>query len=127
MNGRIGITIIPTLPRRAAGGVSHQSVTSSSGHWASFRCSVRRLSPIISAALVRLPRALIKASRSRRFSLSSTESDGPDVYDITARPDAPLPHRWRVRRHEISDEIELLDHVRRVGRITIELEDSIRS
>jgi hypothetical protein len=55
------------------------------------------------------------------------ESDGPDVYDITAVPGAPGPDRWRIRRAEIADEIELLDHIRRIGRITIELEDSIRS
>lgn len=60
-----------TLPPQS----SLQSSTSSSGHCAIFRCSVRRLMPMISAAFVRLPRVLINASRSRRFSFSSIESE----------------------------------------------------
>jgi hypothetical protein len=79
-----------------------------------------------SRLIERADRVLIPWASIERFRVRAT-SDGPDVYDITARPDAPAPRRWRVRRDEITDELTLLDHVRRVGRVTIELEDSIRS
>jgi hypothetical protein len=52
---------------------------------------------------------------------------GPSTYDITCRAAPGGPTRWLVRRHEIGDEVTLLDHVRTVGRITVELEDSISS
>jgi hypothetical protein len=81
----------------------------------------RRSRMIERADRVRIPWASIERFRVR------AESDGPDIYDITARSDAPPPRRWRIRRNEIADEVTLLDHVRRIGRITIELEDSIRS
>lgn len=81
----------------------------------------RRSRMIERADRVRIPWRSIERFRVR------ADSDGPDVYDITVRPDAPPPRRWRIRRNEIADEITLLDHVRRIGRITIELEDSIRS
>src|ERR1039457_2188504 len=61
---------------RGARADGHLSVTSSSGHWASLRWSVRRLIPINSAALVRFPRDLISASRRIRLSFCSTESVG---------------------------------------------------
>lgn len=53
------------------------------------------------------------------------ESGG--TYEITRRPDGGSPLRWLIRRREITDEVVLLDHARRLGRVTIELEDSIRS
>lgn len=49
------------------------------------------------------------------------------TYDITRRSDGGSPARWLIRRREITDEVVLLDHARRLGRVTIELEDSIRS
>lgn len=55
------------------------------------------------------------------------DGDTGGTYDITRRPDGGSPARWLVRRREITDEVVLLDHARTAGRITIELEDSIRS
>ena len=83
----------PTTERAAPG---YLSVTSSSGHWVSLRCKVRRLTPIKAAALVRLPRALINASRNRSFSFTSTERDGPADplaagTDVGAEPSARAP------------------------------------
>ena len=49
------------------------------------------------------------------------------TYDITRRSDGGSPARWVIRRREVTDEVALLDHARRIGRVTIELEDSIRS
>src|SRR5690606_39399387 len=71
-----------------------QSSTSSSGHWAILRCSVRRLMPINWAAFVRLPRALIKASRNKCFSFSSTESDPPAAVAGTPVTAPPPPPPW---------------------------------
>jgi hypothetical protein len=79
-----------------------------------------------SRMIERADRVVIPWASIERFRVRA-ERDGPDIYDITAHADAPPPGRWRIRRNEIADEIALLDHVRRVGRITIELEDSIRS
>ena len=74
----------------------------------------------------RADRVLIPWTAVERFRVVA-DSDGPDIYDITARPEAGAPDRWRIRRHEIADEVAVLDHARRIGRITIVLEDSIRS
>ena len=79
-----------------------------------------------SRVIERADRVEIPWSSVARFRVRA-DRDGPDFYDITAKPDAGGPGRWRVRRAEIDDEVGLLDHIRRVGRITIELEDSIRS
>ena len=79
-----------------------------------------------SRVIERTDRVLIPWRSVERFRVRAGD-DGPDVYDITAGPDVAGVRRWRVRRAEITDEMGLLDHVRRVGRITIELEDSIRS
>jgi hypothetical protein len=68
----------------------------------------------------------IRWSTIERFRVRA-ESDGPNIYDITCGPTPGMPTRWRIRRHEITDEVTLLDHARTVGRITIELEDSISS
>lgn len=68
---------------------------------------------------VRIPWAQITRFRVR------AESDGPDVYDIEGRGGDGAPSRWQVRRHEITDEVALLDYVRSVGQVTVELEDSI--
>lgn len=81
----------------------------------------RRSRMIERADRVRIPWRSIERFRVR------AEREGPDVYDITVRADALHPRGWRIRRNEIADEIALLDHIRRIGRITIELEDSIRS
>ena len=78
-----------------------------------------------SRLIERTDRVVVPWTAIARFRVRA-ESDGPDVYDITAAP-GTSPPGWRIRRNEIDDEIALLDHVRRVGRITIELEDSIRS
>jgi len=53
------------------------------------------------------------------------DSDGPDVYAIEVTSGAARPARWRVRRREVTDEIALLDHVRSVGSLTIDLEASV--
>ncbi len=53
-------------------------------------------------------------------------TEAPDTYEITRRT-RTTPQIWRVRRREIHDELTLLDHARSVGRVTIELEDSISS
>jgi hypothetical protein len=79
-----------------------------------------------SRTIDRMDRVVIPWGSIERFRVRA-QRDGPGVYDITGRAGAPPPQRWRVRRDEIANEIELLDHVRRIGRITIELEDSIRS
>lgn len=79
-----------------------------------------------SRVIERTDRVVIPWTSIERFRVR-VEPGGTQVYDITARPDAPPPRQWRVRRDEIVDELALLDHVRRVGRVTIELEDSIRS
>jgi hypothetical protein len=74
----------------------------------------------------RTDRVVIPWSAIDRFRVRA-DRDGPDFYDVTAVSGAAGPGRWRIRRPEIADELGLLDHVRRVGRVTIELEDSIRS
>jgi len=79
-----------------------------------------------SRLIERTDRVLIPWRSIERFRVRA-QRDGPGVYDITARPDVPPPVRWRIRRDEITDELALLDHARRVGRVTIELEDSIRT
>lgn len=77
-----------------------------------------------SRTIDRADRVVIPWGAIERFRV---RAGSPGTYDITARPDAGPPGRWRVRRDEIGDEVALLDHVRRIGRITIELEDSISS
>jgi hypothetical protein len=68
----------------------------------------------------------IRWSTIERFRVRA-DGHGPSTYDITCTPAAGLPTRFRVRRQEVTDEVALLDHVRTVGRITVELEDSIAS
>lgn len=53
------------------------------------------------------------------------DSDGPDLYHVTVRADGGRDPVWRVRRHEVTDEIALLDAVRAVGQQAIDLEADV--
>lgn len=54
------------------------------------------------------------------------QSDGPDVWALECTRSAGSSGRWLVRRGEVVDEVAVLDHARAVGRVTVELEASVR-
>lgn len=59
-----------------------------------------------------------------------SDTDGPDLYEITTRNPWFATHkpRWpnlRIERRVITDEIALLDGIRSIGQISIELETSL--
>ncbi len=59
-----------------------------------------------------------------RFRVLS-DSDGPDLFEITVTTGEDSNELVRVRRREITDVIAVLDYVRAVGQVTIDLEASI--
>lgn len=54
------------------------------------------------------------------------QSDGPDVWALECTRSVGSSGRWLVRRGEVVDEVAVLDHARAVGRVTVELEASVR-
>jgi len=59
-----------------------------------------------------------------RFQVQA-DSDGPDVYTIEVVSQTGYSTCWRVLRRPVTDEIALLDQVRSVGALTVELEASV--
>jgi len=69
-------------------------------------------------------RTVVRWDAVTRFRVRS-DSDGPDLFEITAADADGSRALVRVRRREITDEIALLDYVRSVGQTPVDLEASI--